>query len=145
LRRAREHIVLSAGTILESSHVYLTEAWGKVGQPDFYNQVLKISTGLNALDLLKTLLKTEKDLGRTRQVKWEPRIIDIDILFYNQEIQHNQTLQLPHPLIPKRNFVIVPLLEICPDLIHPILEKTIEELYLESDDPLEVLMIENHG
>ena len=145
LLRAREKIEATVGKIVQTSHVYLTEAWGKEGQPDFCNQVLKISTHKKPLDLLKDLLAIETVLGRNRQVKWEPRIIDIDILFYNDEICQNKVLHLPHPLIPKRNFVIIPLMEICPELVHPILDKTIEELYIESDDPLEVLMIDSHG
>jgi len=115
------------------------------GQPDFYNQVVSLVTSESANALLAILQEIESNIGRKRIVKWEARIIDIDILFYGDLIVRTQTLRIPHPLIPKRNFALIPLLELVPDLVHPVLDKTIQELYIESLDPLEVLMLDTNG
>jgi 2-amino-4-hydroxy-6-hydroxymethyldihydropteridine diphosphokinase len=135
----------SVGKVVQKSHFYLTEAWGKSGQPDFYNQVILVETIWNPLQVLDRLLEIEKGLGRERFVKWEARLIDIDILFCGDLVMDSERLKLPHPLIAKRNFTLVPLLELAPDLVHPTLGKTIQELYIETLDPLEVLMLDTNG
>ncbi|MDH3648971.1 MAG: 2-amino-4-hydroxy-6-hydroxymethyldihydropteridine diphosphokinase [Saprospiraceae bacterium] len=145
LVQAVESIEATIGPVQQKSHIYLTEAWGMNGQPDFYNQVVSLVTSESANALLAILQEIESNIGRKRIVKWEARIIDIDILFYGDLIVRTQTLRIPHPLIPKRNFALIPLLELVPDLVHPVLDKTIQELYIESLDPLEVLMLDTNG
>lgn len=130
--------------ITATSTVYLTEAWGMKDQPDFFNQAIEIECGLPATELLARLLDLELEIGRVRNVRWESRIIDIDILFYDDLISDTEELRLPHPLLAKRNFALVPLLEIAPDLVDPVSGKTIEELYLACEDTLDVLVIK-HG
>ncbi len=133
------------GQITSQSHMYLTKAWGNVEQPDHYNQALSLLTALDAHELMQQLLDIECDLGRKRSTGIEPRTIDLDILFYNDLIEDSRLLKVPHPRLAERNFVLVPMLEIAPQLRHPVLKKTIEELYLECPDNLEVLMLEHHG
>lgn len=124
--------------ILERSKIYETEAWGLEDQAKFLNQALKISTDLSALELLDCINKIEDDLQRKRLKKWGARTIDIDILFYNNDIIDTKRLTIPHPLIEKRNFVLIPMLNIGPDLIHPISKKNIKTLVLESNDKLKM-------
>lgn len=113
--------------ILKKSPVYETEPVGKINQPDFYNQVIKIKTELSPDDLLETLLLIEKDMGRVRIEKWGPRIIDIDILLYNNSIIKKKHLKIPHPEMHKRNFVLVPLNAIEKKLIHPVYNKPLND------------------
>lgn len=138
LKKARYSISNSAGKITASSSVYKTAAWGKHDQPDFYNQILRIETPLNPHQLLTEVLSIEAKIGRQRDQKWGPRIIDIDILFYGNSILNEPALTIPHPGIPNRNFVLTPLNEIASDLIHPVLSKTIEQLLKECPDNLPV-------
>jgi 2-amino-4-hydroxy-6-hydroxymethyldihydropteridine diphosphokinase len=129
------------GSLTRSSSVYETEAWGKTDQPSFLNQALEISTSLNARQLLRKILKIEKEMGRVRKEKLGPRIIDIDILLYENEIHDLRFLKIPHPEMQNRRFVLVPLAEIDPTLQHPVLKKTIAELLEECPDNLEVKRI----
>lgn len=138
LRMARSLIENSAGGILQSSKVYESAAWGKEDQPHFLNQVIQIQTSFNPYALLEKLLWIETTLGRLRAVKWGERIIDIDILFYEDEIIQDKALTIPHPGIPKRRFTLIPLNEIAPALIHPQLNKTISQLLTTCDDKLKV-------
>jgi 2-amino-4-hydroxy-6-hydroxymethyldihydropteridine diphosphokinase len=135
---ARGHIGDKIGTILESSNIYETAAWGKEDQPDFLNQVVRLTTHLDPQTLIETLLWIEITLGRQRKVKWGERIIDLDILFYENEIVNDENLTIPHPGIPLRRFTLLPLNEIAPQLMHPVLNKTIEQLLSECPDQLEV-------
>lgn len=138
LGMARSLIENSLGTIIQSSSIYESAAWGKEDQPDFLNQVIKIQTQINPHALLEKLAWAETSLGRLREVKWGERIIDIDILFYENEIIEEEKLTIPHPGIPIRRFTLLPLSEIAPDLIHPLLKKSIRELLDECEDPLKV-------
>lgn len=138
LKMARSLIENSGGVILQSSKVYESAAWGKEDQPDFLNQVIKIHTSLNPHVLLEKLSWVETSLGRLREVKWGERIIDIDILFYEDEIIKDKALTLPHPGIPNRRFTLIPLNEIAPTLIHPQLDKTISQLLARCEDKLKV-------
>ena len=131
------------GSLTRSSSVYETEAWGKTDQPSFLNQALEISTTLNARQLMRKILKIEKEMGRIRKEKLGPRIIDIDILLYENEIHDLRFLKIPHPEMQNRRFVLVPLAEIDPTLQHPVLKKTIAELLEECPDNLEVTKIPN--
>ena len=135
---ARSLIGNSVGIILQSSKIYESAAWGKEDQPDFLNQVIKIQTTLNPHALLEKLIWAETSLGRLREIKWGERIIDIDILFYENEIVEDKALTIPHPGIPKRRFTLLPLNEIAPSLVHPELKKTMTELLDECPDKLDV-------
>ncbi len=110
------------------SSVYETEAWGYKDQPDFLNQVIKVETDLTPLRLLDFVKKTEVELGRVENFRYGPRLIDIDILFYDDLIENSSRLQIPHPRITTRAFVLVPLNEIAPDLVYPGTGKTVADL-----------------
>ena len=129
------------GHLTRSSSMYETEAWGKTDQPSFLNQALEISTSLNARQLMRKILTIEKEMGRIRKVKLGPRIIDIDILLYENEIHDLRFLKIPHPEMQNRRFVLVPLAEISSTMQHPVLKKTIAELLEECPDNLEVKKI----
>jgi len=137
LDKARQAIN-NLGKIISLSPVYQTEAWGKTDQAAFYNQILEITTPLDPQALLEKILAIELELGRVRKEKWGPRIMDIDILFYGDLLWNEKDLKLPHPGIALRRFVLVPLCEIAPYLIHPVLKKKITDLLQECPDPLDV-------
>lgn len=130
-----------AGKILEKSSLYQTKAWGNTQQPDFYNQALGIETEFPPEKLLEALLSIELKKGRAREKKWEARILDIDILFYENHIINKSNLIIPHPMLHRRRFTLLPLLEICPLLVHPVLKKSISELIMECADKLDVIKI----
>ncbi|MDB5193217.1 MAG: 2-amino-4-hydroxy-6-hydroxymethyldihydropteridine pyrophosphokinae [Segetibacter sp.] len=138
LNKACELIDKNTGTIVVKSSVFETAAWGVTEQASFLNQVLHVKTDLLPPQLLKQILANEAELGRRRIEKMGPRIIDIDILFYNNAIVNTAELTIPHPEIPNRRFVLIPLNELVPDLVHPILNKTVRELLNECRDKLEV-------
>jgi 2-amino-4-hydroxy-6-hydroxymethyldihydropteridine diphosphokinase len=142
LQEARKLIAEKIGTLAQSSGLYETEPWGISEQPAYLNQALKLSTSLPPAELMQALLLIERELGRSRSAKWEPRNIDIDILFYGNSILNTPDLVIPHPELHRRNFALIPLLEIAPELLHPVLGKTIEELFDESQDPLDVMLFE---
>lgn len=116
------------GHILSESAIYETEPWGLKNQPNFLNQVILFETYLPPAEILKELKTIEKDLGRVKTVKYGPRLIDIDILFYDELILKTELLTIPHPHIVNRAFVLVPLDEIASDFIHPVVKKNIHEL-----------------
>ena len=136
LATARVKIEANIGRIKKASKVYLTKAWGITDQPDFLNQALEVETRLSPLELLNTIIQIEQEMGRKREIKWGERLIDIDILFYNNEIIDLPQLIIPHPYLHYRNFVLIPMLEIAPDLNHPILNQSIAELTSSSNDEL---------
>jgi len=133
------------GIISASSHIYETDPWGKTDQNSFLNQALEVKTRLNPIELLSKVLSIEVEMGRTRSVKWEPRIIDIDIIFFNQEVIKEEGLSIPHPFMHKRNFVLAPLLEIIPNYIHPQLNNSIRQLYSQSADSSQVKILVADG
>lgn len=129
-------------SILQESSFYETEAWGKTDQDNFLNQAILIATERNPESLLNLIHDIENMHGRERNERWGPRTLDIDILLYDKTILRKQNLTIPHPRLHERNFVLIPLMEIAGEMEHPIFQKTIEELYLESDDLKEVYLIE---
>jgi 2-amino-4-hydroxy-6-hydroxymethyldihydropteridine diphosphokinase len=122
--------------ILQQSNVYETEAFGYADQDFFLNQVLIVKTNETPEQVLKTCLVIENRMGRKRAGKFGPRKIDIDLLFYNNVILNTKPLTLPHPGIPKRRFVLVPLVELVPKEQHPVLKKTMQQLLDECQDNL---------
>ncbi len=113
---------------------YETEAQGTGDQPPFLNAAVAIETKLSPHKLLDKTQETENTLGRERDVEWGPRTIDIDILLYGDQIVSDDRLQVPHPLLHERLFVLLPLKEIAPNVVHPTLEKTVSELYDEKKE-----------
>ncbi len=140
LQKATDLIEARCGAILQRSSVYRTAAWGITAQPDFLNMVVSVETTQTPTELLEKILGIERSLGRHRTVKWGPRIIDIDILFFNDEIIDSPGLVIPHPFLHERRFTLTPLAEIAPGLVHPKLKKTIAELLAECPDKLEVIV-----
>ena len=129
------------GNIIAVSGIYETAAWGKTDQPDFLNQVIQMETALTPQQLMVALLEIEAKMGRQRAEKYSPRTIDLDILYYNDEIIDQPGLMIPHPRLQLRRFVLEPLYEIAPNLVHPVFGKTTYQLLLECPDPLPVTLI----
>lgn len=138
LFRAAELVERYCGHITRQSAIYKTAAWGKKEQPAFLNQALEINTLLPAPKLLENILAIEKKMGRVRDEKYGPRIIDIDIILFNSDIIHTKELVLPHPEMQNRRFVLVPLTEIAAGKFHPVLKKNISQLLEECADTLPV-------
>lgn len=128
LGKARELIALGGTKILRASSLYRTKPWGKTDQPDFLNQVLEVETDSSPSDLLERLIEIETSLGRVRSEKWGPRLIDIDILMYGEQVLDLPGLKIPHPLFHLRDFCLDPLCELEPDLLHPIYRLSMKEL-----------------
>ena len=142
LENAAKLIRERIGAIKKRSKIYETEAWGVRDQPAFYNQVYLVETSLSPEKVLKSILKIEEEMGRKRTTKNAARIIDIDILFFNDQVVHEQNLVIPHPRMADRRFVLLPLNEIAPQMIHPVLKKTMAELLSLTADQLKVVAFE---
>lgn len=141
LEQAQQMIEKKAGKIIAASHVYETAAWGNENQNSFLNTTIQIETPKSAVQLLEVLQAIEKSLGRNRKRKWEPRLIDIDILFFNNDIIYEENLTVPHPQMHLRRFTLQPLAEIAGGFIHPVFDKTITDLLNECTDTLPVTML----
>jgi len=124
LLNARRQINELAGKVSLCSMIYHSAAWGKASQPSFLNQVISISSELTPKQLLSVLQSIEYEMGRVKIEKWGARIIDIDILYFSDLIIDQPELKIPHPEIAKRRFTLVPLVELIPEFIHPVLQKT---------------------
>ena len=138
LKTAKKHLAKKLGSIKRVSSVYSTAAWGKRDQQDFLNQIIIIETQHEAVQALDIILAIEQEMGRIRTQKNAPRIIDIDILFFNKEIIKTASLVVPHPLLQDRKFVLVPLNELSPLWKHPVFKVSVHQLLLKCKDPLAV-------
>lgn len=136
LHDASACIELKAGAITLKSSLYQTASWGKQDLPDFINQVICVQTDLLPKQLLKIILEIEIELGRQRVSRWGSRTIDIDILFYEDQILNDPDLTIPHPYLHERRFSLTPLHEIAPHVIHPVFNKSVGQLLGELSDSL---------
>lgn len=142
LTTAKELITKHVGRILRMSSIYRTAAWGNTSQTEFFNQVIEIETIFAPELLLEKILGIETMMGRIRAEKWGPRLIDIDLLFYKHTILNSPQLTLPHPEIQNRKFTLIPLAELAPDFLHPLLNTSVKVLLIACKDTLEVQEIE---
>ena len=142
MKKAVEKINHEIGKVISQSNYYETEAWGVENQDKYLNQCICIETLLTSSQVLKKTIEIELSLGRKRNHKetFEPRTIDIDMLFYNSDFIQTKELTIPHPRLQLRKFVLIPLNEIAPTFLHPTLNKTIQTLLMECDDSCEVLL-----
>jgi 2-amino-4-hydroxy-6-hydroxymethyldihydropteridine diphosphokinase len=145
LHQAITGLLAVCGPVIQQSAVYETAAWGKTDQAAFLNQALLLTTSLTAQELITTILSVEEEMGRRRMEKFGPRVIDIDILFFNEEIINEPNLIIPHPQLQNRRFALAPMHEIAPALVHPVLHKTIEQLLAECPDELPVRRLGSEG
>ena len=141
LQQAILSISTSLISIVSYSDIYETAAWGNTNQGNFYNQVIELNTELSATDLLQKLLQIETQMGRIRNQKWEARIIDLDILYFNNEIIDTENLKVPHPYLHVRRFTLAPLVQIAPDFLHLVFNKTNSELLENCSDNSEVKLV----
>ncbi|MCX6219311.1 2-amino-4-hydroxy-6-hydroxymethyldihydropteridine diphosphokinase [Spirosoma sp.] len=141
LNRAVDLISERVGPVLHGSSFYETAPWGVTDQPAYVNQVLAVETTFLPEEVLIQTQGIEQELGRVRLEKWGARVIDIDILFYDQLMLRTDALTIPHPLLHQRRFTLVPLAEIAPDFVHPILQKTTLELLADCEDEGEVMLV----
>lgn len=135
---AKKLIAAEVGDIKKESAVYETQPWGFDDQPWFLNQVVEVKSAYIPEDVLTRLKAIEIKAGRTPAEKWHARHIDIDILLVGDKVINKKDLTIPHPHLQERNFVLIPLMELAPELVHPVLGKTIEDLYFDSRDTGEV-------
>ena len=126
------------GPIQLTSSIYETAAWGNTNQPDFLNQALMLETLLDAETVMRQLLNIEIGMGRKRDIPMGPRTIDLDIMYFNDLVIDNELITIPHPKIAERRFVLMPLAEIAPQFLHPVLNKTNEALLKDCGDSLAV-------
>lgn len=138
LGRAVELLRQRVGPVLKTSARYETAPWGLTDQPAFLNQAVEVETALAPLELLRTTQAIEEALGRVRREKWGARVIDVDLLFYGNEVFGFPELNIPHPFLPERRFALVPLAELAPHFVHPTLKKTVAQLLAECPDGSEV-------
>ena len=130
LRRALELLQQRGVEVVKTSSFICTEPYGVTDQPQFLNGVCEVRTSLAPLALLHTLLEIEQEMGRVRLRHWGERNIDLDLLLYEDVVMDTPELILPHPDMQNRDFVLLPLAEIAPEIIHPTLQKTISELVI---------------
>ncbi|MGB7874837.1 MAG: 2-amino-4-hydroxy-6-hydroxymethyldihydropteridine diphosphokinase [Anaerolineales bacterium] len=118
--------------VVAESHVYETPPWGYEDQPAFLNMVVKAETDLEPGSLLKYLKQLEAELGREQNFRWGPRLIDLDVLFYDDLIIKSPPLVIPHPRLHERAFVLAPLADVAPDMVHPVLQRAVSDLLAET-------------
>ena len=129
INQALDELEKSPGVRLGAvSSLYRTQPMGPVAQPPFINAVFSLECGISPQELLALLLSVEEKMGRIRRERWGPRVIDLDLLFFDEAIISEQGLEVPHPRLHERRFVLAPLVEIAPDVVHPILKKSAFDL-----------------
>ena len=138
IQKAKKCLEAKEILIVNESSIYETAAWGIEEQPSFYNQVIEVDQPYSPQRLLKLALEIEHLMGRQRLVKWGERLIDIDILYFGHKVIETKDLHVPHQEIPHRRFTLDPLVEICPDYIHPTLSLTNRQLLDHCSDQLPV-------
>ncbi len=138
LQQAATFIAQLIGKVAQASAIYETAPWGLSHQPGFLNQVMHVITPMNAHDCLQQLLLIEEKMGRKRLLKNGPRTIDLDILFFNNDVIQDAALVVPHPRLQERRFVLVPLAEIAPNYVHPLLHVSVADLLKNCTDTLDV-------
>jgi 2-amino-4-hydroxy-6-hydroxymethyldihydropteridine diphosphokinase len=138
MHAASDMLEKTVGKITAMSSVYETAPWGVLEQPSFLNQVLELHTTLTPEEILRLVLEIEHELGRVRYERWGARVIDIDILFFSSEVLDTARLTVPHPRLHERRFTMIPLVEIIPFFMHPVLKKSLSELLTECEDASEV-------
>jgi dihydropteroate synthase/2-amino-4-hydroxy-6-hydroxymethyldihydropteridine diphosphokinase len=126
--------------LLRASSIYETPPWGYNDQPAFLNQVLEVETELAPQALLTRLKEIEADMGRVKNFRYGPRSIDLDVLFYGEQVLESERLSIPHPMLAERSFVLVPLAELAPNLFHPLLKRSVSELLTERPDRAEIVL-----
>ena len=131
IKYALERLQSYGSEILSTSKIIETEPYGYEDQPDFLNCAAIIRTNKPPLELLDTCKRIETEVGRIKTVHWGPRVIDLDILFYNDIVMEHEKLVIPHPELHKRKFVLDSLIELCPDMLHPVLKTSIRNIYNE--------------
>jgi len=134
--RAIELLQEKGINVTKSSSLYETEPWGVKNQPRFINMAIEIETKLKPKKLLRILKDIEREMGRNESTKWSQRIIDLDILLFDNIVLNEDNLKIPHPLMHERDFVLIPLCEIAPHLKHPVLKLTVEELMQKFPNPI---------
>jgi len=145
-RRAIEAIVSEEkNRLLKCSPLYRTEPVGKEDQDWFVNGAVAVETSFRPRELMECLLKIERGMGREREERWGPRVIDLDILFYGGEVVREEDLQIPHPRLHERRFVLIPLNDLAPDLYHPLLAKTISQILSELKEEKKVVLYSEAG
>ncbi len=143
IKKAEAMIDRRIGRVARRSSYYETSAWGVTNQADFINSVIMINTMLSPREILEENQKIERELGREiTGERWGPRVVDVDILFYGKRVIRDKGLEIPHPQIPNRMFVLVPMMEIAEDFEHPILKKDMITLYSECTDSSDVILLD---
>lgn len=138
LEKAEELLRQNQVQIVQKSNIYETEPWGLKDQAWFLNQCLEAQTELSPEELIQVIQKIEEQMGRLKQEKWGPRLIDIDILYYNNLVLKTEELKIPHPHLKERNFVLTPLTEIASDFIDPVDKQSIQVLQFNCPDDSQV-------
>ena len=138
---ARQQVIARIGLIAGASQLYMTAPWGKTDQPEFINQALLVHTPLTIHDIHRETRMIERVAGRQHVERWGPRTLDIDILFYDDDIVSTEHLTVPHPRIQERRFALVPMAEIAPEYHHPVLGLTIRALLTMTPDHSEVSIL----
>ncbi len=138
LNTAKKALLERVGAIVNESAIYETAPWGKTDQPAFLNQVLHLQTELPPTELLNVCLTIEHEHGRRRRQQWEARTLDIDVLFYANEVIIEEGLIVPHPHLHERRFVLEPLNSLAPDWVHPVLNLPVRQLLEFCEDKLPV-------